>query len=68
VVDLLKRDGFLGLYNGLNSSLLGIAVTNGCATPFCFARVLVFKLVTTVAQRVLLLLRGYERDHHSIPE
>ncbi|KAI0284873.1 mitochondrial carrier [Russula brevipes] len=29
VMDLLKRDGFLGLYNGLNSSLLGIAVTNG---------------------------------------
>ncbi|KAI9462048.1 mitochondrial carrier [Russula earlei] len=29
VVDLLKRDGFFGLYNGLNSSLLGIAVTNG---------------------------------------
>ncbi|KAH9978300.1 mitochondrial carrier domain-containing protein [Russula compacta] len=29
VVDLLERDGFLGLYSGLNSSLLGIAVTNG---------------------------------------
>ncbi|KAH9959196.1 mitochondrial carrier [Russula dissimulans] len=29
VVDHLKRDGFVGLYNGFNSSLLGIAVTNG---------------------------------------
>lgn len=29
IVDVLKRDGFQGLYNGLNSSLLGIAVTNG---------------------------------------
>ena len=28
----MKRDGFQGLYNGLNSSLLGIAVTNGCAS------------------------------------
>ncbi|KAI0301540.1 mitochondrial carrier [Multifurca ochricompacta] len=29
VVDILKREGFFGLYNGLNSSLLGVAVTNG---------------------------------------
>jgi len=29
VVDVLKHDGFQGLYNGLDSSLLGIAVTNG---------------------------------------
>jgi len=28
-IDTLKRDGLLGLYDGLNSSLLGIAVTNG---------------------------------------
>jgi adenine nucleotide transporter 17 len=35
IVDVLKRDGFQGLYNGLNSSLLGIAVTNGsCITTF----------------------------------
>ncbi len=33
IVDVLKHDGFQGLYNGLNSSLLGIAVTNGCASP-----------------------------------
>ncbi|KAM5534456.1 hypothetical protein V8D89_011923 [Ganoderma adspersum] len=29
VLDIIKREGFLGLYSGLNSSLLGIAVTNG---------------------------------------
>jgi len=29
VVDVLKREGFFGLYSGLNSSLLGIAITNG---------------------------------------
>lgn len=29
VADVLKREGFFGLYNGLNSSLLGIAITNG---------------------------------------
>ncbi|OCH94540.1 mitochondrial carrier [Obba rivulosa] len=29
VKDIIKREGFLGLYDGLNSSLLGIAVTNG---------------------------------------
>ncbi|KAI5116955.1 hypothetical protein M0805_001928 [Coniferiporia weirii] len=29
VADILKREGFAGLYSGLNSSLLGIAVTNG---------------------------------------
>jgi len=29
VVDVLKREGFFGLYRGLNSSLLGIAITNG---------------------------------------
>ncbi|KAI0265893.1 mitochondrial carrier domain-containing protein [Gloeopeniophorella convolvens] len=29
VVDVLKREGVRGLYSGLNSSLLGIAVTNG---------------------------------------
>ncbi|KZV76317.1 mitochondrial carrier [Peniophora sp. CONT] len=29
VVDILSREGFLGLYDGLKSSLLGIAVTNG---------------------------------------
>jgi len=29
VVDIVKREGILGLYSGLNSSLLGIAVTNG---------------------------------------
>ncbi|KAA1477276.1 peroxisomal membrane protein PMP47B [Dentipellis sp. KUC8613] len=29
VVDIIKREGVLGLYSGLNSSLLGIAVTNG---------------------------------------
>ncbi|KAL0949937.1 hypothetical protein HGRIS_009963 [Hohenbuehelia grisea] len=28
VLDILKREGVLGLYSGLNSSLLGIAVTN----------------------------------------
>ena len=30
VVDIIKREGIHGLYSGLNSSLLGIAVTNGC--------------------------------------
>lgn len=29
VVDIIKREGILGLYSGLSSSLLGIAVTNG---------------------------------------
>ncbi|KAJ6613485.1 mitochondrial carrier [Mycena sp. CBHHK59/15] len=29
VVDIVKREGPLGLYSGLSSSLLGIAVTNG---------------------------------------
>ncbi|KAN0140549.1 peroxisomal membrane protein PMP47B, partial [Lactarius tabidus] len=29
VMDVLKREGFFGLYSGLNSSLLGIAITNG---------------------------------------
>ncbi|TFK55676.1 mitochondrial carrier [Heliocybe sulcata] len=29
VLDIIKREGVLGLYSGLNSSLLGIAVTNG---------------------------------------
>ena len=29
VLDIIKREGILGLYSGLNSSLLGIAVTNG---------------------------------------
>ncbi|KAF8076355.1 peroxisomal membrane protein PMP47B [Lyophyllum atratum] len=29
VVDIVKREGVLGLYSGLSSSLLGIAVTNG---------------------------------------
>lgn len=30
IIDIVKREGVLGLYSGLNSSLLGIAVTNGC--------------------------------------
>ena len=34
VVDVLKREGFFGLYSGLNSSLLGIAITNGCVITF----------------------------------
>ncbi|KAI0040797.1 mitochondrial carrier [Auriscalpium vulgare] len=29
ILDIIKREGVLGLYSGLNSSLLGIAVTNG---------------------------------------
>jgi len=29
VKDIVKREGFLGLYSGLGSSLWGIAVTNG---------------------------------------
>jgi adenine nucleotide transporter 17 len=29
VLDIIKREGLLGLYSGLTSSLLGIAVTNG---------------------------------------
>ncbi|KZT24533.1 mitochondrial carrier [Neolentinus lepideus HHB14362 ss-1] len=29
VLDIVKREGVFGLYSGLNSSLLGIAVTNG---------------------------------------
>ncbi|KAH6914933.1 peroxisomal membrane protein [Coprinopsis sp. MPI-PUGE-AT-0042] len=29
VVDIIKREGITGLYSGLDSSLLGIAVTNG---------------------------------------
>ena len=32
VLDIIKREGFLGLYSGLNSSLLGIAITNGCVS------------------------------------
>jgi len=30
VLDIIKREGLVGLYSGLDSSLLGIAVTNGC--------------------------------------
>lgn len=29
VLDIIKREGFVGLYSGLSSSLLAIAVTNG---------------------------------------
>jgi len=29
ILDIIKREGVLGLYSGLDSSLLGIAVTNG---------------------------------------
>lgn len=29
VIDIVKREGILGLYSGLNSSLLGVAITNG---------------------------------------
>ncbi|KAI9574475.1 peroxisomal membrane protein PMP47B [Boletus coccyginus] len=29
ILDVLKREGFRGLYSGLSSSLVGIAVTNG---------------------------------------
>lgn len=29
ILDIIRREGVLGLYSGLNSSLLGIAVTNG---------------------------------------
>lgn len=29
VLDIIKQQGFIGLYDGLTSSLLGIAVTNG---------------------------------------
>ncbi|KAH9482977.1 Peroxisomal nicotinamide adenine dinucleotide carrier [Psilocybe cubensis] len=29
IIDIIKREGVLGLYSGLDSSLLGIAVTNG---------------------------------------
>ncbi|TFY81880.1 hypothetical protein EWM64_g2129 [Hericium alpestre] len=29
VIDIIKREGIVGLYSGLNSSLLGVAVTNG---------------------------------------
>lgn len=29
VLDIVKREGVTGLYSGLSSSLLGIAVTNG---------------------------------------
>lgn len=29
VKDIVKREGILGLYSGLGSSLWGIAVTNG---------------------------------------
>lgn len=29
VKDIIEREGFTGLYSGLNSSLIGIAVTNG---------------------------------------
>ncbi|KAF8974751.1 mitochondrial carrier domain-containing protein [Flammula alnicola] len=29
ILDIIKREGVLGLYSGLNSSLLGIAITNG---------------------------------------
>lgn len=32
--DIIKREGVLGLYSGLSSSLLGIAVTNGCVLHF----------------------------------
>ena len=42
IVDIIKREGVLGLYSGLNSSLLGIAVTNGYVgsfiLPYCYPR------------------------------
>ena len=38
IVDIVKREGVLGLYSGLNSSLLGIAITNG-SVPCLILRV-----------------------------
>lgn len=29
VLDIIKKEGVLGMYSGLSSSLLGVAVTNG---------------------------------------
>lgn len=29
VLDIVRREGILGLYSGLGPSLLGVAVTNG---------------------------------------
>jgi len=37
VVEIVKQEGVLGLYSGLNSSLLGIAVTNG-VYYYCYER------------------------------
>lgn len=36
MIDIMKREGFFGLYSGLNSSLLGVAITNGCVTAIFF--------------------------------
>jgi hypothetical protein len=64
VVDVLRREGLLGLYNGLNSSLLGIAVTNGCVTPiFFFPRAYILRRYT---KSVLLFLREHEGRHNQI--
>ena len=46
IIDVIKREGFLGLYSGLNSSLLGIAITNGYVTVVV-CRQLTFRTVST---------------------
>ena len=40
VTDIIKREGIRGLYSGVGSSLLGIAVTNGCVVVRMSVRLL----------------------------
>jgi len=58
VVDIIKREGVLGLYSGLNSSLLGIAVTNGYASW-----IMIRNLSSDIIKGVLLLLWAVPRYH-----
>jgi solute carrier family 25 (peroxisomal adenine nucleotide transporter), member 17 len=63
----LRREGLLGLYNGFHSSLLGIAVTNGCVTPILFfdlyPRVYILRRCN---KSVLLFLREHKGRHNPI--
>lgn len=52
VLDIIKREGLAGLYSGLDSSLLGIAVTNGCVLVISYPRAL---LLLSVKGLLLLL-------------
>jgi hypothetical protein len=65
VVDIVKREGLLGLYSGLESSLLGIAVTNGLVRfKHAFSKADCLLLI----QSLLLLLREIKSGHLVFPQ